>query len=117
MKKYYVIPAVLLNKITKVDLERLNIAEIPLNIAYKFTHDYVSIKDVAISVLPEGATFDTSLPIDFVRDFTDKTGFHPIGHMVMYYGEDCTYGKVVGITPEGIVALQIFTHMEERENV
>ena len=56
---------------------------------------------------------DTALPAEYARDFQERTGLWPVGHMVMDY-TDNTYGIVKAVTVEGEVALTIYNHIIEK---
>jgi hypothetical protein len=55
--------------------------------------------------------FDTSLPQNFVDKCIKWTGIDPCPMCVTCYDESKTFGKVVGITREGIQLMKIYNHL------
>jgi len=77
--------------------------------SYKYTMDRPTMSELA--KLQGLKTFDVALPIDWVREFEEKTGFNPVGHFVMSYDENA-FGFPLALTREGIVAAQIYNHLQ-----
>lgn len=79
--------------------------------AYGYMQPRPTLSELAKS--QELENFDVAIPIDWVREFEELTGFNPVGHIVMDYSGN-SYGEEKAITREGQVALDIFHHIKNR---
>lgn len=103
----YAVPEYVVSKHIPDHIAR-NIPKINWADAYGYSLDRPSVSELA--ELHGIKTFDTALPIDWVRDFEEKTGFNPVGHFVMDYSDN-SFGLTKPITREGIVANGIYNHV------
>lgn len=106
MRRIYAVPEYVLSKHIPENIAK-HCQTIGHEIAYKYDNN-ASVSELAKS---QGlVNFDTALPIDWVRQFQDQTGFSPVGHLVMDYTNN-SLGVPKPITIEGQVAYKIFLHI------
>ena len=106
MKKIYAVPEYVMDKNVPKHLIKM-IPTIGPEIAYKYDNT-ISVSELAKT---HGLkSFDTALPVDWVRQFQDQTGFNPVGHIVMDSSNN-SLGIPKPITIEGQVAYRIFLHV------
>lgn len=112
MRPIYAIPEYLVSKylpekffdlLTKID--PLDICSLPCN--------DITVSDLA--KLHGLSNFDTTLPIDWVRDFQAKTGTSPVGHFVYSYDINI-FGEPLPITRTGKILLSVYKHIEKQKD-
>jgi|GEM_PF-5041706 hypothetical protein len=107
MKDIYPVPEYVFNTYIPEHIGKL-IKPMKSKNSYKYQPDGGHICDMAKA---QGCVnFDTALPLDWVRDFENKTGFSPVGNFVYDYTEE-PFGKPSPVTSEGQVAYQIYLHI------
>ena len=110
--RYYVINDYTLKLFEGKDELKEHIKETPLDHLDVPRYNHINVTDQAKAMGYK--TFDCALPIDFVRDFEEKTGIIPVGRIVYRYDGN-VFGYPAPITREGEVALKIYEHIKRGE--
>ena len=110
--KCYVIDEYILDRFIGPDNLKNITKETPLDPLDAPRYNYPTVTDQAKAMGYK--TFDCALPLDFVRDFEEKTGIIPVGRIVYRYDGN-VFGYPAPITREGEVALKIYEHIKKGE--
>ncbi len=112
MKTMYAVPELVVKKYVPHRFHE-HIEKMQPNSAYRYVGG-VSVSDLAKA--EEVKHFDVALPIEWVREFQEVTGFNPVGHFVYDYSDN-TYGFPKPVTIDGIIAMRIFVHIRNTRGI
>lgn len=108
--KMYIIPNYLVENYLPDHIKPMTWS-LPPEINYKYCDQTITevAKDHGLK------NFDVALPIDWVKDFQQETGFNPVGHFVFNY-DNTSFGIPFPVTIEGQIAYKIYKHIKEKIN-